>query len=210
MYDDFENTKGKLETVLDKYQMKMEHHKKIKKRETVSQPTRCYDCHLQRCKLCSPASCSVIPRHDEQILGDGCWWQMLLSFCSSVCLFTECTRLSRYCLIQRPWVDASHDFWQLYRGCQSWMQVMYRPTAWCRLVKAVLPSAAPFTACMRLHEAVRHVQVRVSGAQYGKWGREKYGLKPQKIDALEFYPDRLRELWARIQEEQVCALFVGA
>ena len=38
LYLDFEKTKGKLETVLDKYQMKMEHHKKIKKRDTV--------CHL--------------------------------------------------------------------------------------------------------------------------------------------------------------------
>ena len=46
-------------------------------------------------------------------------------------------------------------------------------------------------------------QVRVIGARYGKWGREKYGAKPQKVDALEFYPDRLRELWDRIQEEQV-------
>ena len=47
-------------------------------------------------------------------------------------------------------------------------------------------------------------QVRVTGAQYGKWGREKYGLKPQKLDALEFYPDRLKELWSSIQKEQVC------
>ncbi|DBA75042.1 hypothetical protein WJX77_009599 [Trebouxia sp. C0004] len=78
MYNDFEKTRGKLETVLDKYQMKMEHHKKIKKRETV----------------------------------------------------------------------------------------------------------------------------RVIGARYGKWGRDRYGAKPQKVDALEFYPDRLRELWDRIQEEQ--------
>ena len=35
MFNDFMKTKGKLETVLDKYQMKMEHHKKIKKRDTV-------------------------------------------------------------------------------------------------------------------------------------------------------------------------------
>ncbi len=35
MYNDFEKTRGKLETVLDKYQMQMERHKKIKKRETV-------------------------------------------------------------------------------------------------------------------------------------------------------------------------------
>lgn len=47
------------------------------------------------------------------------------------------------------------------------------------------------------------MQVRVTGAQYGKWGREKYGVKPQKLDALEFYPDRLQELWRNIQEEQV-------
>lgn len=35
MYLDFEKTKGKLETVLDTYQMKIEHHKKIKKRSMV-------------------------------------------------------------------------------------------------------------------------------------------------------------------------------
>ena len=35
MHNDFEKTRGKLESVLDKYQMKMEHHKKIKKRDTV-------------------------------------------------------------------------------------------------------------------------------------------------------------------------------
>lgn len=43
----------------------------------------------------------------------------------------------------------------------------------------------------------------MTGAQYGKWGREKYGVKPQKLDALDFYPDRLRELWRAMQEEQV-------
>lgn len=48
------------------------------------------------------------------------------------------------------------------------------------------------------------MQVRVTGAQYGKWGKDKYGLKPQKLDALDFYPDRLRELWRAMQEEQVC------
>lgn len=43
----------------------------------------------------------------------------------------------------------------------------------------------------------------MTGAQYGKWGRDKYGVKPKKVDALEFYPDRLQELWRQIQEEQV-------
>lgn len=37
VYNDFEKTKGKLETVLDTYQMKMELHKKLKKR-TMVQP----------------------------------------------------------------------------------------------------------------------------------------------------------------------------
>ena len=50
------------------------------------------------------------------------------------------------------------------------------------------------------------VQVRVIGAQYGAWGRSRYGVKPQKVDALEFYPERLQELWKQIQEEQVTAL----
>lgn len=45
--------------------------------------------------------------------------------------------------------------------------------------------------------------MRVTGAKYGKWGRDKYGIKPQKLDALEFYPDRLQELWRAMQEEQV-------
>lgn len=34
-YSDFETTKDKLEKVLDSYQAKMEHHKKLKKRTTV-------------------------------------------------------------------------------------------------------------------------------------------------------------------------------
>lgn len=28
-------------------------------------------------------------------------------------------------------------------------------------------------------------------------------MKPRKVDALEFYPERLQELWKQIQEEQV-------
>lgn len=47
------------------------------------------------------------------------------------------------------------------------------------------------------------VQVRVVGAQYGQWGRSRYGMKPTKVDALEFYPERLEQLWKEIQEEQV-------
>jgi hypothetical protein len=31
------------------------------------------------------------------------------------------------------------------------------------------------------------LQVTVVGATMGAWGREKYGLKPTKVDALEFY-----------------------
>ncbi|KAL3133713.1 hypothetical protein ABBQ32_008207 [Trebouxia sp. C0010 RCD-2024] len=59
---------------------------------------------------------------------------------------------------------------------------------------------------MELHKKLKkRTMVRVTGAQYGKWGREKYGLKPQKVDALEFYPDRLQELWRNIQEEQGAA-----
>lgn len=35
LHNNFVKTQSKLETVLDKYQMKMEHHKKLKKRDTV-------------------------------------------------------------------------------------------------------------------------------------------------------------------------------
>ena len=45
-YNDFEKTKGKLETVLDKYQMKMERHKKLKKRDTVCAHCTCCSAQL--------------------------------------------------------------------------------------------------------------------------------------------------------------------
>lgn len=61
-HNDFVKTKGKLETVLDKYQMKMERHKKLKKRETVnlllvSCISNSSGCGAVAPLLCTPKSC---------------------------------------------------------------------------------------------------------------------------------------------------------
>ena len=48
-------------------------------------------------------------------------------------------------------------------------------------------------------------QVRVLGATLGEWGREKYGLKPVKMDALEYLPEYLAHLRDAIKEEQAAA-----
>ena len=45
-------------------------------------------------------------------------------------------------------------------------------------------------------------QTRVLGATLGEWGREKYGLKPVKMDALEYLPQYLAHLRDEIKEEQ--------
>lgn len=44
-------------------------------------------------------------------------------------------------------------------------------------------------------------QVRVMGAMMGSWGREKYGMKPIKKDALEYWPERLERLKEEILKE---------
>ena len=45
--------------------------------------------------------------------------------------------------------------------------------------------------------------MRVSGLQFGQWGRDKYGKKPVKVDSIEFLADRLQELEKEIKEQQV-------
>jgi hypothetical protein len=35
--------------------------------------------------------------------------------------------------------------------------------------------------------AASPLQVTVLGMKMGAWGKEKYGLKPKKVEALEFY-----------------------
>ena len=46
------------------------------------------------------------------------------------------------------------------------------------------------------------LQVRVIGLRYGSWGLQKYGKKPVKVDALEFWPARLEHLQHEIKAEQ--------
>jgi hypothetical protein len=49
------------------------------------------------------------------------------------------------------------------------------------------------------------MQVRVIGPLLGAWGKEKYGLKPVKVDAMEHYVDLLKHL-----KEQVGGAVGGA
>lgn len=58
----------------------------------------------------------------------------------------------------------------------------------------------------RRGKKVKPAMTRVLGVKYGNWGKEKYGVKPVKVDALEWYRDRLTELWRLIGEEQQKAL----
>jgi len=45
----------------------------------------------------------------------------------------------------------------------------------------------------------------VLGATLGEWGREKYGLKPVKMDVLEYLPQYLTHLREQIKEEAAAA-----
>ena len=47
--------------------------------------------------------------------------------------------------------------------------------------------------------------ITVIGAKMGAWGRDKYGLKPAKVDAFEFYQERLTYLKEQIAVAQVDA-----
>ena len=44
------------------------------------------------------------------------------------------------------------------------------------------------------------------GALLGDWGKQKYGLKPVKRDALEYWPQLLAHMKDLIQEEHAKAL----
>ncbi|KAK9845039.1 hypothetical protein WJX74_009951 [Apatococcus lobatus] len=55
----------------------------------------------------------------------------------------------------------------------------------------------------KLHgKPIKPKQVRVIGLRYGSWGLQKYGKKPVKVDALEFWPARLEHLQHEIKAEQ--------
>ena len=43
------------------------------------------------------------------------------------------------------------------------------------------------------------------GLQYGSWGIQTYGVKPVKLDALDFWPARLTKLRELILAEQPVA-----
>jgi hypothetical protein len=55
----------------------------------------------------------------------------------------------------------------------------------------------------RKGEVAKPKTATVIGAKMGPWGREKYGLKPKKMDALEFYGERLDGLKTLIADAQM-------
>ncbi|CAK0785988.1 hypothetical protein CVIRNUC_009201 [Coccomyxa viridis] len=59
-----------------------------------------------------------------------------------------------------------------------------------------------YTSKKRRHKKIKPQKVRVNGILYGGWGRENYGTKPIKVEALEFWPARMKELRRLIFEEQ--------
>ncbi|KAL4853137.1 CSC1-like protein [Chlorella vulgaris] len=59
-----------------------------------------------------------------------------------------------------------------------------------------------YISLKRRGKELKPKKVTVIGATMGAWGREKYGMKPTKVDAFEFYRDRLTELRRGILEEQ--------
>lgn len=52
---------------------------------------------------------------------------------------------------------------------------------------------------------MKKLQKTVIGKTMGAWGSEKYGLKPQKVDAFEFYVERLQYLHEEVLSEQTAA-----
>ena len=52
---------------------------------------------------------------------------------------------------------------------------------------------------------MKRVQKTVIGKTMGAWGSEKYGMKPRKVDAFEFYVDRLQYLREEVLSEQKAA-----
>ncbi len=53
--------------------------------------------------------------------------------------------------------------------------------------------------------ALKPARKTVSGATLGAWGREKYGLKPRKVEALPFYAERLEHLRGELRREAAAA-----
>ncbi|KAK9840790.1 hypothetical protein WJX81_004889 [Elliptochloris bilobata] len=62
-----------------------------------------------------------------------------------------------------------------------------------------------YTSKKRRHKKFKRKTTRVVGVKYGQWGREKYGVSPAKVDAMEFYVARLEELRRLIHQEQQAA-----
>jgi hypothetical protein len=59
-----------------------------------------------------------------------------------------------------------------------------------------------YISMKRRGKEMKPKMMTIIGATMGEWGREKYGLKPVKVDSLQFYEERLSALHETILEEQ--------
>ncbi|KAK9811621.1 hypothetical protein WJX72_007134 [[Myrmecia] bisecta] len=57
----------------------------------------------------------------------------------------------------------------------------------------------------RRHITIKRRMVTVLGVKHGSWGRERFGKRPSRVDALEYYPAKLRELVRLMEERQRAA-----
>lgn len=93
-------------------------------------------------------------------------------------------------------VEAVHDTTNLEARTQDYTKL--REKLWDLI--------AEYTKKKREGKKIKRSEVRVFGALLGDWGKEKYGLKPVKRDALEYWPDYLEHLKELVKEEQAKAL----
>ena len=104
-----------------------------------------------------------------------------------------------------------HEFQDLYKDDFDTCHLVYDTTALSVLVKQYEKTKAKayhavdvnISQHMNEKKEVKPQKVLVTGPTMGAWGMEKYGKKPQKVDAFEFYIDRLEYLRSEILKEQM-------
>lgn len=106
--------------------------------------------------------------------------------------------------------DMAHEiFRQIYADDLSHVHVVYNTSKLDPLVATYQKmksnaERAVDVALTRAHagKKMKPKTTRVIGATMGQWGKDKYGTKPKKVDAFEYYADRMEHLWGCIQDEQ--------
>ena len=100
-------------------------------------------------------------------------------------------------------------FFEILLGCAMQAFLVYDTTILDKLVQnyASLKTKAFKALDLSISKFTKGKKVKIQkktvlGSTLGEWGKEKYGVKPKKVDAFEFYADRLTFLREQIKEEQ--------